>query len=169
MEANINIFLQSMQNPIFTSIAQFFAIIGDNGLIFILIGLVLLFIKKYRKKAIFLLTNLASCAVVGMVLKKIIGRERPCFVYPNQITCFNDENQFTSMPSGHMIMAASFCFVMMKYYPKYNWLWITIMVVMAITRMYLGAHFISDIIVAVILAFVIFLILNIIWKKMKQK
>lgn len=169
MEVSINHFLQSMQNPIFTAISQVLATLADNGLIYIIIALIMILIKKYRSKGTFLFLNLASCAAIGMVLKKIIGRQRPCFAHPNQVVCFNPENEFTSMPSGHMIMTTAFVLVMIKYFPKYTWLWITLLIVMGISRMYLGAHYISDLLVAMLIAFAVFIILNIIWKKIISK
>lgn len=166
MEVNIIHWLQSLTNPIFTGISEFLATIGDNGIIYIIIALIMMLGLKYRKAGIFLFLNLASCGVVGIILKKVIGRERPCFAHPDQVLpCRGDESQFTSCPSGHMIMATAFVLVMCKYFPKYKWLWITYLIIMGISRMYLGAHYLSDLLLAIAIAVVIFVIISVIWKK----
>ena len=165
MEVQLNVMLQSITNPIFDMISNILAIIGDNGIMYIIIAIIMMCMVKFRKQGIFLFLNLGVCGVIGMVLKKLIGRERPCFAYPELVTCAHKESQFTSMPSGHMIMASAFVFVMCKYFPKYKVLWVSYLILMGLSRMYLGAHFISDLLLALALAFMVFVITNVVFKK----
>ncbi len=165
MEIAIIEFLQQFQNPIFDVIAKTLAFIGDNGLLYFLIAFMMLCFVKYRRKAIFLLSNLIASGVVGYLLKVLIARERPCYYAPDLIACLANESQFSSCPSGHMIMGTAFVLVMIKYFPKYKIFFIGYLILLGISRMYLGVHYISDLLIAVLISFIIFVIISIIWKK----
>lgn len=168
-EYMLDAWLQKLDNPIFRAIGEFLGVIGDNGILYFIIALILMLIIKYRKAGIFLFINLFFCAGIGVVLKKIIGRERPCFAHSQDVVCYVDENQFASCPSGHMIMATAFCLVMCKYFPKYKWFWIGFTVLMGISRMYMGAHYLSDLLVSVMIAIVVFVVISIVWKQYFRK
>ncbi len=51
-----------------------------------------------------------------------------------------------SFPSGHTAMSFLFAVVLSDMYPKYMYLFYTIAVLTALSRLYLGVHYLSDVV-----------------------
>ena len=125
---------------------------AGDGWLWYLTGLaVLLFGGESRFLAI---AAAGSAAVVGIgifvSLKKISGRKRPCELEPHCWARLLPPDQF-SFPSGHTITAFSVAVTMGSFYPL---LWPALLfcaVSIAISRILLGMHFLSDVVVAAIL------------------
>ncbi len=74
--------IQSIQSPILTTIMVVITTLGDEGIIFIAAGLVLLFTKKYRKIGLAMLISLAVMVVLNnLVLKEMLERVRPFYIF----------------------------------------------------------------------------------------
>ena len=50
MEVQLNVMLQSITNPIFDMISNILAIIGDNGIMYIIIAIIMMCMVKFRKQ-----------------------------------------------------------------------------------------------------------------------
>ena len=74
--------IQSIQSPILTTIMVIITTLGDEGIIFIAAGLVLLFTKKYRKIGLAMLASLIVMVVLNnLVLKELLERVRPFYIF----------------------------------------------------------------------------------------
>ena len=74
--------VQSIQNPILTAIMVTITTLGDEGIIFIAMGLVLFCTKKYRKVGMSVLVALLVMLVLNnYVLKELIARPIPFYVF----------------------------------------------------------------------------------------
>lgn len=74
--------IQSIQSPILTSIMVVITTLGDEGIIFIAAGLVMLFTKKYRKVGLSVLIALVVMLVLNnLVLKEMFERVRPFYIF----------------------------------------------------------------------------------------
>lgn len=74
--------VQGIQNSVLTTIMVIITTLGDEGIIFIAMGLVLLFTKKYRKIGFAMLASLAVMVVCNnLVLKEIFARPRPYYIF----------------------------------------------------------------------------------------
>lgn len=120
---------------------------------FILIFLIfLLFINK--RYSLYIALSYIISIGFNSIFKLIINRKRPFEIDSNVINKLPALG--SSFPSGHMVSATLICFFILYYiYSKYKNKWVkNISVVMSIlflicvgfSRIYLGQHFLSDII-----------------------
>ena len=74
--------VQSIQSPVLTTIMKIITTLGDDGIFFILIGLILLVTKKFRKSGVAMLGSLLVMEIGNnLVLKELIARPRPFFIF----------------------------------------------------------------------------------------
>ena len=118
---------------------------SNHGEVWILLAVVLLLMKKYRRQGLSvgaaLILDLATC---NILLKPLFSRLRPCVVNP-AVELLITAPASGSFPSGHT--AASFAAVSALYFAK-SPLWkpaAVLAVVIAFSRMYLYVHWPSDI------------------------
>lgn len=166
---DINIF-NLFKNIDLLFIMKVFTFIGE-GYIPVFIILLLLLFKKDKKYTYILSIGYIFSAVFTYLLKLIIARARPVF-------SIIDIPASYSFPSGHTLTSIVF-FVLLAYLlsidksKKYRIVVISISVLVALmisfSRIYLGVHFVSDVIGGVILSIpcvLIFIkIMNIIYKE----
>ena len=74
--------IQSIHNPILTTIMVVITTLGDEGIIFIIAGLALFITKKYRKIGLAMLISLVVMLVLNnLVLKEMLERVRPFYIF----------------------------------------------------------------------------------------
>lgn len=74
--------VQSIHSPILTAIMTTITTLGEEGIIFIALGLVLFCTKKYRKAGMAVIVSLIVMAVLNnVVLKDIFARVRPFYIF----------------------------------------------------------------------------------------
>jgi len=84
-------------------------------------------------------------AVVFLVLKKLTGRKRPHALLPHCWATLLPPDQF-SFPSGHTITAFAFTLAMGSFYPHLIGLLLFCALSVAMSRIVLGMHFLSDVV-----------------------
>jgi undecaprenyl-diphosphatase len=100
--------------------------------------IVLLVALRRRTAALYFLTSIVGSALLVQVLKHTFGRARP-----EEILVTSD---FGSFPSGHTANAATTAVVLGIVFAR-AWVWVLgalYTVAMALSRTYLGAHWLSD-------------------------
>ncbi len=142
----------SILTPFFKAIT----LIGEKGLIFFAVAIVLMLFAKTRKLGICMFGAVACGAILtNIVLKDIIARPRPFassleFAGFWQFVGCPAEDGF-SFPSGHMtaIMSAmTALFIICN--KKWSWLGFVGVLLMGISRIYLIAHYTTDVIAGII-------------------
>lgn len=140
-----------------TALFKLITLIGEKGIVFFLLALVLMCFSKTRKLGVCLFGAVACGALItNIILKDMIARPRPfeaMEIYRQWWTAIGQpaEDGF-SFPSGHVTAAAA-GMVAIRLMKRKKWtlpavIWI---VVMAVARNYLMAHFPSDVLVAAII------------------
>ncbi len=138
---------------------------GNSGFIWIILAIVLLATKKYRRTGIALSAGLILCLILGnMFLKPIVARPRPCWIFDVQDMLIPIPEDF-SFPSGHTYSSFLSAFVIFLQNKKWGIVTLLVAIIMAFTRLYLFVHFPTDILGGVVLGAVIFFIVRKILKK----
>lgn len=144
--------ISKITSPVLDKIMVFISSTGNAGLIWIVFGLILLCIKKYRKCGVTVLLSLIFCLVFGnIILKPLIARTRP-FDIDKTIMLLIDAPKDFSFPSGHTF--SSFAAASASVCTKNKYIYITAFfyaALIAFSRLYLKVHFPTDIIAGVVL------------------
>ncbi|TNF08571.1 MAG: phosphatase PAP2 family protein [Bacillota bacterium] len=156
MDLNIVRGLQSLRNPLFDWLFYLITQIGDQY-VFIFIAVIIYWTinKKFAHKFVF--TFMIS-AIVNTGLKEIFKRPRPYIASPDVETLPSWETHGYSFPSGHSQAAGVLGYTAYHASKKLHkpWIWyigIFILIFVPLSRIYLGQHYLSDVIVGAALAF----------------
>lgn len=134
--------------------------LGNMGIIWIVISILLLFPRKTRRAGILsLLALLGSLCITNFFLKNYVARVRPYEVV-NGLNCLVAKAKDWSFPSGHASAAFASAVVIYKNRPKR--LGVPCMILaflISLSRLYVGIHYPSDVICGAIIGALIGLIL----------
>ena len=100
--------------------------------------------------AFWVFCSVCSASVVGLVIKLLVGRMRPVFYEGLGITGFFPfamDWAFHSMPSGHTIASFAGLVMLGLLAPRGRWFAWTLAAIIGISRVCIGAHWPSDVIV----------------------
>jgi undecaprenyl-diphosphatase len=93
----------------------------------------------------------AAVSIAGFtVLKHVFKRPRPCELGPHPLFHVEPPDRF-SFPSGHTMAAASAGAVLALYFPPLAPLFALLALAIATSRVVLGLHYVSDVVVGAIL------------------
>ena len=141
----------NLTNPLMDKIMVFITNLGDKGFIWIMIGIILLAQKKYRKVGIILLSALLLNLILGeVIIKNIVQRPRAFNSYPNINIIINPPDSY-SFPSGHTASSFTAAFVIGYYLRNWKYEAYALAVLIAFSRLYLFVHYPTDIIFGILL------------------
>lgn len=164
MNADTLYFVQAnLQFSWLNPIMKFFTDIGKEGLIWILIGIVMLIFKKTRRGGFMVFFASFINLIVVEIIKHIVKEPRPWQTLPNLHMIITPPTSY-SFPSGHT--AASFAAAFAIAYFARKWgLWAFILAALiSISRIYLLAHYPTDVIAGAIVGTICFYIALIIYR-----
>jgi undecaprenyl-diphosphatase len=143
--------------------------IGNFGAVWIVIGIILICTKKYRKSGVMLLCGLLLGFIFGnLFLKNVIARPRPCWIndtFPLLIAVPHD----FSFPSGHTLSSFISAFTLWNTDRRFGYGAFAAALIIAFSRLYLFVHFPTDILGGILLAFIIHLTVKNIFSKKKNR
>jgi undecaprenyl-diphosphatase len=126
-----------------------FSNIGDKYVLLILLTLFLMYDKKKRKFVVpYWMTFVISLVAVA-AFKTLIARDRP-----DTIISLIEETHF-SFPSGHATIAFSSLPIVYKSFKQNKKFWLTYVLLIAGSRIYLGVHYLSDVVAGALLGLLI--------------
>lgn len=144
---------EHLRNPVLTSVLSFYTHLGDKGLLFIALALLLLVFRQSRKGGAAALTGmLLGLLVTNVTIKPLVARARP-WVVMEGFTALVAEHDPNSFPSGHSCSAFAFAAAVCMTLP-WRWARVTALIaaaVMALSRLYVGVHFPSDVLVGTLI------------------
>ncbi len=120
-------------------------------LIWIVIAVIFILTKKYRKYGVVLLVTLGACIVLGdLCIKPIVKRIRPCNVYDALNLIISAPTGY-SFPSGHSMRSFAAAVILLKANKKIGIPAFILAFLTAISRVYLYAHYFTDVFVGALL------------------
>ncbi|KIR01562.1 hypothetical protein P261_00376 [Lachnospiraceae bacterium TWA4] len=152
---------ENLRQDFLNPIVVFITSLGNAGIIWIVISLLLLIPKKTRKIGILsLLALLGSAIVNNLILKNLVGRVRPYEVVDG-LRLIIERQKDASFPSGHSGSSFASAVVLYKNLPKtYGILALVLAALIALSRLYVGVHYPTDVLVGTIDGIIIGLVIN---------
>ena len=122
-----------------TSAMHLISFLGSAFIAAVLSTLLFGFDKRSRRYIPALLLTLASALIISTALKYFISRPRPV-ISPLEI------NHSYSFPSSHAAAVFAPLVLIDKLFPKLKWVWLGLGILVLFSRIYLGVHYMSDVI-----------------------
>lgn len=104
--------------------------------------------SRDRKKIPLLWLALGLASLITSLLKILIARPRPIV---EALVAFDT----FSFPSGHATAVFSALPFLIKEFPKFRWFWLAFSLLVIYSRIYLGAHYLSDVIAGSIIGYAV--------------
>ena len=153
--------VEKLWNPVLDAIMIFITHLGDDGIFWIALGVILCIFKKTRKYGVLVLLGLgiASC-INNLVLKQIFERPRPFnfdgwpsdFVFPNPLI---EKPHSFSFPSGHTSSSLGAATpLLIKANKKLGIPMFILALLVGFSRVYVHVHYPTDVIVGTLVGIV---------------
>ncbi len=166
MSIDVIIFLQDFRNVFFDFFFSFISFLGEEYVYIFFLSIV--YYTYDKKMGEFLAITLGLSATVNTILKNIVCAPRPFEKYPTLVENLRPETSLgNSFPSGHTQNFSTVLFSLSFYKNKLVFFYVSTVLVllMMLSRMYLGVHFLEDVVVAGILGLIIAYFLNKLYNK----
>lgn len=147
-DKQVSIAIAQNRLSLLNDIALWFTNLLTIIIIFLLMTTLFLWEENKRKWIIPLWASIASSAVIATILKILIQRTRP---FETLIMPLVQGADYTfslwnaSFPSLHAAAVFSLVPILDKEFPKLKPFWITLALLISFSRIYLGVHYLSDV------------------------
>lgn len=146
-EADFLLALQNIRTPFMDGLMTFFSMLGHNGIFCLILGILLIIIKKTRRSGIeVIIAMLLSFIISYLIVKNLVARVRPFETY-DFLVPLGTAPKGWSFPSVHSTFAFATATVIFCNYKKIGILALVIAVLVAFSRLYMGAHYPTDVLV----------------------
>jgi undecaprenyl-diphosphatase len=123
------------------------SVAGRAGIVWLVLGAVLTVMRRMRPSGFveLALSIVLASALTNHVFKPVVGRARPYVSAPSP-AIIGGRPDDASFPSGHATNAFAGITVMSRAAPRARFLWWSLAVLIAYSRVYLGVHYPLDVI-----------------------
>lgn len=146
-------FLQSLSNPVLDWTMRIITEVGDQYF-FILLGAILYWTVD-KKFAFKLMVSYLGSAFINGGLKALTNKPRP---YQEGARAILQETTGSSMPSGHAQASGALAINLWNEYYYAKWvrvLMVAMIILVPLSRMYLGQHYLEDVLVGLVLGLIL--------------
>jgi len=149
-------FIAQHQNPTMRNLMRNVSFFGDWPSHLVL-GVLLLGIawqrhsKKWMRIFLSMLVAMAIAGVAGTVIKRTIPRARPSVKTELRWGGPRFSTKYHAFPSGHVVASTAFFGVLVFARRRVGLACLPIPILIGLSRMYLGAHYLSDVVCAAVL------------------
>lgn len=160
--------LQQIRSPILDKVMALLSTLGDMGILWIAIGVLLLFSKKYRCGGWQMLIAMLLTFVVGnLILKNAFDRLRPCQI-DETINLIVKIPHDSSFPSGHTMNGITAALTLIFIDKRMGIPAMILAVCIAFSRMYNFMHFPTDVLAGAVIGIVSAVLMNYIFTKLSR-
>lgn len=147
IDTAIGLWLHANATGFLDNIMHMFDVVGDVGIVmiaFLLLTGLFCALRQWRT-AIFVASTGLAAALLNIGLKVLVQRPRPD-LWPI------DTDSTYSFPSGHTLLSSTILLVVIVLAWRTKWRWpvavvaSTLMLLMGLSRLYLGEHYLSDVV-----------------------
>lgn len=151
----LNYIQEHIRNPLLDKIMPIITFLGDVAILWIIIGIVIFSIKKYRKYSYMIFLALLLCFLIGNVtLKPLVARIRPFDAYPLINGLLINEPKDFSFPSGHTMCSFASAVVLLYFNNKIGLCGLIVSILIAFSRLYLYVHYPSDVLCGMVIGII---------------
>ncbi len=140
-------------HPPFMDYCNFFLSFLGEGVVIVLIFIGWYIFSK-KKIALLGIASLATSGIIIQILKRVFGRPRPLAILASVHT-FGNSFRCSSFPSGHAATVFAAAAILSFSYKKFAPLFYFLAFGIAYSRVYLGLHWLSDVIIGGMIGYVI--------------
>lgn len=128
--------------------------LGDVGVVWVVLALILLCFKKTRKAGMSMGIALVFGLIIGnLTLKPLVARVRP-YDFDTSIMLFIPKESDLSFPSGHTLASFEGAFALFLRHRRAGIFAIILAFMIAFSRLYLMVHYPSDVICGMVLGII---------------
>ena len=175
LDGGILLWIQDyLRNPVLTPILKVITTLGNGGAIWLLLTLLILLLPKTRKVGCMMAAALLGTLLINnILLKNLVARTRPYEVIEGLTYLVRRPSEY-SFPSGHAGSSFAAACVMLRKLPKrYGIPAFVLAVLIALSRLYVGVHYPSDVLFGVIsgilISYAAEAVVERIWKRKKER
>ncbi|MBO5293184.1 MAG: phosphatase PAP2 family protein [Lachnospiraceae bacterium] len=137
--------IQNLHTVFLDHLMTLVSALGDHGILWVAIALLLLFSKKTRRCGILMAVSMLICLILGNgILKNTIYRARPCWVDDTVQMLVNIPTDY-SFPSGHTMHGFAAATVIWLHDRRAGAAALVLAAVIAFSRLYLFVHYPTDV------------------------
>ncbi len=137
--------IQSWRTPVLDKVMIVISSLGNAGIIWIIICVIFILIKEYREDGVLMMSSLLTDLVLcNVVLKKMIARQRPCWLNETVQLLVNNPKDY-SFPSGHTMASFAVAPIIYRANKKWGIAAYILAGLIGFSRMYLYVHFPTDV------------------------
>lgn len=147
---------EHLRGPVQDAVVSFYTTLGNAGLLFIALAVVVLFFRKTRRAGVTALLAMAVGFVcTNLILKNLVARPRPWLDVVGLVPLIRESDP-NSFPSGHTTAAFAFGFALWRTAPRewMKWAALAAAILMGFSRLYVGVHYPSDVLAGVLIGWV---------------
>lgn len=172
LDGNILLFIQEVLRVSFLNpVIMLYTHLGDTGLLWIVLSLLMLCFKKTRKAGVVGLIALVLGALcTNVVLKHVFQRPRP-WLNVEGLQFLVVENDPNSFPSGHTCAAFAAASAWWRNLPR-RWMGIAGLAaaaLMGLSRLYVGVHYPSDVLAGCLVGLLCGWLAWLVWKRLEMR
>lgn len=167
LDCNILLWIQEhLRCAFLTPVIKFITSLGNAGIVWIVVTIIMMIIPKYRKAGFMsAIALILSLLVINLSIKNWVARVRPYEVVSGLELLIEKQSDW-SFPSGHTSTAfASACSILFSGHKKLGIAAILFAFFMGFTRLYVGVHYPSDVLFGALLGLAFAVIARLIVQK----
>lgn len=134
-------FIETIKNPFFDMLFGWITHFGNVFIVLIMVTSLFLWQERKREWIPALWISYGTAIIISFLMKLMIHRPRPFFEAFYPIVHWPDY----SFPSIHAVAAFAAIPILDREFPKLRWFWLLFASLVLFSRIYLGMHYLSDV------------------------